>query len=255
MRCWCTRRCRARSTNCGGCRCRARHGSWASTCESGRMVACSPSTPMGVTSRSWSRAKPPGPRSSSSNSFWRGRPRAGSVARAARGARRPPRAGPVRACARGQPDDAGEDRTRAATVCRPTALARRHHRLRQCHDPARAFTKPEAVSPGVFGRRGRRNAPTVLNRAWGRDVLLGRARRDARGSGAQADRRSERDGPAARGGVASRGSGARRHRARPRHLHPLADVGRLPVRPLRERRSAGTLAGSTEWTAAVPRAW
>jgi len=37
-----------------------------------------------------------------------------------------------------------------------------------CHDPERAFTKPDAVSPGVFGRRGRRNAPTVLNRAWGR---------------------------------------------------------------------------------------
>jgi cytochrome c peroxidase len=37
-----------------------------------------------------------------------------------------------------------------------------------CHDPNRAFTKPDPVSPGVFGRRGRRNAPTVLNRAWGR---------------------------------------------------------------------------------------
>lgn len=37
-----------------------------------------------------------------------------------------------------------------------------------CHDPARAFTKPDAVSPGVFGRRGRRNAPTIVNRAWGR---------------------------------------------------------------------------------------
>lgn len=37
-----------------------------------------------------------------------------------------------------------------------------------CHDPERAFTKPEAISPGVFGRRGRRNAPTVLNRGWGR---------------------------------------------------------------------------------------
>lgn len=37
-----------------------------------------------------------------------------------------------------------------------------------CHDPARAFTRPEAVSPGVFGRLGRRNAPTVVNRAWGR---------------------------------------------------------------------------------------
>ncbi len=37
-----------------------------------------------------------------------------------------------------------------------------------CHDPERAFTTPEAVSAGVFGRRGRRNAPTVMNRAWGR---------------------------------------------------------------------------------------
>lgn len=37
-----------------------------------------------------------------------------------------------------------------------------------CHDPERAFTKPDAVSPGVFGRKGRRNAPTILNRAWGR---------------------------------------------------------------------------------------
>ena len=37
-----------------------------------------------------------------------------------------------------------------------------------CHDPDRAFTKPEAVSPGVFGRRGHRNAPTLINRAWGR---------------------------------------------------------------------------------------
>ncbi|MFN7915003.1 MAG: cytochrome c peroxidase [Vicinamibacterales bacterium] len=37
-----------------------------------------------------------------------------------------------------------------------------------CHDPERAFSKPEAVSPGVFGRRGRRNSPTIVNRAWGR---------------------------------------------------------------------------------------
>lgn len=37
-----------------------------------------------------------------------------------------------------------------------------------CHDPQRAFTKPEAISPGIEGRLGRRNAPTVLNRGWGR---------------------------------------------------------------------------------------
>ena len=40
-----------------------------------------------------------------------------------------------------------------------------------CHDPGRAFTKPETVSPGVAGRRGRRNAPTIVNRAWGRSFF------------------------------------------------------------------------------------
>jgi cytochrome c peroxidase len=37
-----------------------------------------------------------------------------------------------------------------------------------CHDPARAFSTPEPIPPGVFGRRGRRNAPALVNRAWGR---------------------------------------------------------------------------------------
>lgn len=37
-----------------------------------------------------------------------------------------------------------------------------------CHDPERAFTKPEPVSPGIFGRKGQRNSPTIVNRAWGR---------------------------------------------------------------------------------------
>lgn len=32
-----------------------------------------------------------------------------------------------------------------------------------CHDPARAFTAPEAVSPGVAGRLGKRNASTLIN--------------------------------------------------------------------------------------------
>lgn len=32
-----------------------------------------------------------------------------------------------------------------------------------CHDPARAFTAPQAVSPGVQGRLGRRNAMTLVN--------------------------------------------------------------------------------------------
>ena len=37
-----------------------------------------------------------------------------------------------------------------------------------CHDPERAFTTPVAISPGVSGRRGRRNAPALINRGWGR---------------------------------------------------------------------------------------
>jgi cytochrome c peroxidase len=40
-----------------------------------------------------------------------------------------------------------------------------------CHDPDRAFSQPEAVSTGVFGRRGRRNAPALINRGWGRSFF------------------------------------------------------------------------------------
>ncbi|GGR58721.1 methylamine utilization protein [Deinococcus seoulensis] len=32
-----------------------------------------------------------------------------------------------------------------------------------CHDPARAFTAPQAVSPGAGGRLGKRNASTLIN--------------------------------------------------------------------------------------------
>lgn len=35
-----------------------------------------------------------------------------------------------------------------------------------CHDPARAFSTPDPVTPGVFGRKGARNAPTLVNLAW-----------------------------------------------------------------------------------------
>jgi cytochrome c peroxidase len=36
-----------------------------------------------------------------------------------------------------------------------------------CHRPDRAFSDDHAVAIGVHGRRGRRNAPALLNRAWG----------------------------------------------------------------------------------------
>jgi cytochrome c peroxidase len=37
-----------------------------------------------------------------------------------------------------------------------------------CHDPARAFTDGRSIAVGVSGRKGRRNVPTLVNRAWGR---------------------------------------------------------------------------------------
>jgi cytochrome c peroxidase len=37
-----------------------------------------------------------------------------------------------------------------------------------CHDPERAFSDGRAVPAGVFGRQGRRNAPALINRGYGR---------------------------------------------------------------------------------------
>jgi cytochrome c peroxidase len=37
-----------------------------------------------------------------------------------------------------------------------------------CHDPSRAFSSGRPVSVGVFGRLGRRNAPALINRGYGR---------------------------------------------------------------------------------------
>ncbi len=46
-----------------------------------------------------------------------------------------------------------------------------------CHDPDRAFSDGRAVPVGVFGREGRRNAPAIVNRGYGRAFFWdGRAR-------------------------------------------------------------------------------
>ena len=37
-----------------------------------------------------------------------------------------------------------------------------------CHQPASSFADGRAVSVGVFGRRGTRNVPAIVNRGWGR---------------------------------------------------------------------------------------
>jgi cytochrome c peroxidase len=39
---------------------------------------------------------------------------------------------------------------------------------RSCHDPARAFSTDRSLPAGVFGRQGRRNAPALINRGYGR---------------------------------------------------------------------------------------
>jgi cytochrome c peroxidase len=40
-----------------------------------------------------------------------------------------------------------------------------------CHRPDRGFSDPRPVSIGVFGRAGRRNAPALLNRGYGRSLF------------------------------------------------------------------------------------
>ena len=37
-----------------------------------------------------------------------------------------------------------------------------------CHDPDRAFSDSRSIAVGVFGRQGRRNAPALINRGYGR---------------------------------------------------------------------------------------
>jgi cytochrome c peroxidase len=37
-----------------------------------------------------------------------------------------------------------------------------------CHDPERAFSDGRTVAVGVFGRKGRRNSPALINRGYGR---------------------------------------------------------------------------------------
>jgi cytochrome c peroxidase len=40
-----------------------------------------------------------------------------------------------------------------------------------CHDPARAFSTDKPIAIGVFGRIGRRNAPAIVNRGYGRSFF------------------------------------------------------------------------------------
>ena len=40
-----------------------------------------------------------------------------------------------------------------------------------CHDPERAFSDGRPVAVGVLGRQGRRNAPALINRGYGRSFF------------------------------------------------------------------------------------
>jgi cytochrome c peroxidase len=53
----------------------------------------------------------------------------------------------------------------------PLLSADRRVSCATCHDPARAFTSGTRVAVGVWGRRGMRNAPTILNRAYGKSFF------------------------------------------------------------------------------------
>lgn len=53
----------------------------------------------------------------------------------------------------------------------PTLSADGRVSCASCHDPSRAFTTVARVAAGVFGRRGTRNAPTILNRGYGRSFF------------------------------------------------------------------------------------
>src|SRR5947209_7506578 len=37
-----------------------------------------------------------------------------------------------------------------------------------CHDPERAFSDGKPIAIGIFGHRGRRNSPALINRGYGR---------------------------------------------------------------------------------------
>jgi cytochrome c peroxidase len=40
-----------------------------------------------------------------------------------------------------------------------------------CHDPARGFSDRRPLAVGVFGRVGRRHAPALINRGYGRSFF------------------------------------------------------------------------------------
>ena len=51
---------------------------------------------------------------------------------------------------------------------KPTAKPRVSKSCTSCHEPDRAFADGRAVAVGIGNRPGRQNAPTLVNRGYGR---------------------------------------------------------------------------------------
>ena len=111
-----------------------------------------------------------------------------------------------------------------------------------CHDPARAFSAPAAITPGVFGRLGTRNAAALINRGWGRAFFW-----DGRAATLEEQVLQPIDDPneiSGRGrGRSSRQPFTSRDRTRAGDLPPIDHVRQLALRPVRERRPRRTLSG------------
>ena len=63
-----------------------------------------------------------------------------------------------------------------------------------CHNPARAFTDGRAVSVGIAGRQGQRNAPTILNALYNKTQFWDGRVRHTRAASRAPDHQSRRDG-------------------------------------------------------------
>ncbi len=87
------------------------------------------------------------------------------------GGSRPSRAGSLYAGPRAEPAHTGKNRPRAAVVFRPPPVDGPDRSPPQCHDPARGHADNRPLSAGVLGRKGRRNAPALINRGYGRSFF------------------------------------------------------------------------------------
>ncbi len=122
-----------------------------------------------------------------------------------------------------------------------------------CHDPERAFSAPAAIAPGVFGRLGKRNAPALINRGWGRAFFW-----DGRAATLEEQVLQPIEDPNEMDLARGRGRSPRRpftsrDLTRAGDLHPIDPVRQLALRQVRERRPCRALGGGRGRTAHLSR--